>query len=55
MEGVVPSLTDLQQELHSVIEDPEERKTFFEKSIGFLITEPVSDAAYVSNLNEENL
>ena len=54
MQGVVPSLQHLQQELQDIIADPNERKDFFEQAIAQLITEPVEKAACVSNLSKEN-
>ena len=54
MEGAVPSLSELQNELTSVIEDPDQRKDFFEQCIGQMIAEPVATAACVTNLTAEN-
>ena len=50
MQGAVPNLQHLQQELQSIIEDPNERKDFFEQTIAQLITEPVTKRGRPSNL-----
>ena len=44
MEGAGPSLSELQGKLEKIIEDPDQRKDFFEQCIAQLISEPVSDS-----------